>query len=87
VSEPRPVYRTGVLWVTLAIFLVLGSVGAAFVIFGVTDLVADRRYVYDVAAIGLGGFGALFAFLMMTGILYRVDRLRGVPHRRVELFE
>jgi hypothetical protein len=32
-------------------------------------------------------FLTLLCFLFVTGILYRVDRLRGIPHRKVRLFE
>ena len=34
-----------------------------------------------------GAFVASLMLLLVTGILYRVDRLRGVPHRRIELFD
>ena len=41
----------------------------------------------SVTALALDGRGRLLAGTEPNGILYRIDRLRGVPHRRVELFE
>ena len=80
-------YRTGVLWGVLGVLLVFGSAAAAFVVYGVSGLAMQGPLLVDVPAIVGGGFVMLVAFLLMAGVLYRVDRLRGVPHRRVELFE
>ena len=88
-TESAPVvrYRTGVLWVLLAVLLVFGTVAAATFVYGLTDLYATRRLWPDLVVIAGGGFGATFFLLLITGILYRVDRVRGVPHRRIELFD
>jgi hypothetical protein len=42
---------------------------------------------WDLVAIAVGGVAMVLSFLFMAGILYRVDRYRGTPGRRVELFE
>ena len=86
-SEPseRPVWRTNVLWGVLAVFLVLGSVGGATFVYGLTWMLAGEWLGAPVAA--FGGAVAFLAFLFMAGILYRVDRYRGANGRRVELFE
>ncbi len=87
-TEPPVVrYRTGALWVLLAILLVFGTVAAATFVYGLTDLYATRRLWPDVPVLVGGAFGATFFLLLITGILYRVDRVRGVPHRRIELFD
>jgi hypothetical protein len=85
VSVPK--YRTGWLWGVLALLLLIGTVAAAFVVYGLTDLFATGNWVADVPAFVGGGAVASIAMLLLTGILYRVDRLRGVPHREVALFE
>jgi len=83
--EERPTWKTGTLWGILALFLVFGTVGSATFVYGVLGVVAgDPLYA---VAIGLGAVVAALAFLFVAGILYRVDRYRGVEHRRVELFE
>lgn len=80
-------YRTGWLWVILTLLLIVGTAASAFVVYGATDLAATGHWIPDLATI-LGGLGvAAFAFLLLAGMLYRVDRLRGVPHRVVNLFE
>jgi len=85
-SEPaRPQWRTNVLWGVLAVLLVLGSVGAATFVFGVTELLAGDMWGAVVAALGV--LIAVLSFLFMAGILYRVDRYRGKNGRRIELFE
>jgi uncharacterized membrane protein len=84
-SEDRPAWRTNVLWGVLAVFLVLGSVGAATFVYGLTWLFAGEWLGIVVA--GFGAAVAFLAFLFMAGILYRVDRYRGKNERRVELFE
>lgn len=86
-EETVPEYRTGWLWGVLAILLAIGTVAAAFVVYGLTDLYANGNWLVDVPAFIGGAFVASVAMLLLTGILYRVDRLRGVPHREVRLFE
>jgi len=87
VSEPsdRPKWRTGVIWGVLAVLLVFGSVGAATFVYGLTWVLAGAWVGVIFAAVG--AFVAFLAFLFMAGILYRIDRYRGVNGRRVELFE
>lgn len=84
-TEERPVWKTGWLWGVLAILLGVGTLGAATFVFGVTVLLAGD--VWGILFVGFGGLVAVVAFLLMAGVLYRVDRYRGTPQRRVELFE
>ena len=86
-SEPdeRPKWRTNVIWGILAVLLVFGSVGAATFVYGLTWLLAGAWLGAVIAT--AGAFVAFLAFLFMAGILYRIDRYRGVNGRRVELFE
>jgi hypothetical protein len=86
-ERATPHYRTGTLWGVLTLFLLVGTVAAAFVVYGFTDLLKTGRWFPDLLELAAGGMVASLAMLLVTGILYRVDRLRGVPHRRVELFE
>lgn len=87
-TDAAPVrYRTGALWAVLALLLLVGTVAAATFVYGLTDLYATRRLWPDLAVLVGGAFVATFVLLLITGILYRVDRLRGVPHRRIELFD
>jgi hypothetical protein len=87
-GEPLgPQYRTGWLWAVLTILLTVGTAASAFVVYGLTDLAATGRWVPDLIAVLVGGGIAGFSLLLIAGMLYRVDRLRGVPHRRVSLFE
>lgn len=87
-GEPAPPrYRTGALWGVLALILLVGTVAAAFFVYGLTDLLATGRYLPDLPIAAAGAAIASFAMLLLTGILYRVDRLRGVPHKEVRLFE
>jgi hypothetical protein len=78
-------WPTGWLWIVLAVFLVFGSVGAAGVVYGLTGALAGQWV--DLVAVPVGGVVAVLSFLFMAGILYRVDRYRGVTGRRIELFE
>jgi hypothetical protein len=80
-------YRTGTLWVVLLLLLMFGSLAAAGAVWALTDLVATGHYLVDLPVLAVTAFAAIVLFLLLVGILYRVDRLRGVPHRRVELFE
>lgn len=86
-TDDAPRYRTGVLWGVLGLFLLLGTVGAAFFVYGVTDLLSTGRVLPDLAIAAGGAAVATLFLLLITGILYRVDRLRGVPHRTVKLFD
>jgi len=86
VSEPTR-YRTGALWGVLTVLLLVGTVASAFVVYGVTDLIATGRVLRDVALAVVGSVVAVLAFLLLSGVLYRVDRLRGVVRRRVALFD
>ena len=82
-----PRFHTAALWFVLAFFVVVGSASGAFVVYGVTGLLWSPNIVWDLASLVGGGLVGFFALLMTAGLLYRVDRLRGVPHRRIELFE
>lgn len=84
---PAPVWRTGALWGLLAVFLVVGTVASAFVVFALTVWVASGAVVLGIAVAGVAGFVAVLAFLFMAGILYRVDRYRGANGRVVKFFE
>ena len=84
-TAERPKWSTGVLWGILALFLVFGTAGSATVVYGVTGVAAGQ--LWDLIAIPIGAIVAALSFLFMGGILYRVDRYRGVTGRRIELFE
>lgn len=86
-SEPAetPVWKTGALWGILGVFLVVGTVGAATVVYGLLGVLTGN--LYDLLAVAFGAVVAALAFLFMAGILYRVDRYRGATQRRVEFFE
>ena len=86
-SSENPRYHTGPIWVVLTLLLLAGTVAAAFFVFGLVDLFGRGRWVVDIPLILVSGFAATFFLLLVTGVLYRVDRLRGVPHREVSLFE
>lgn len=81
----KPVWKTGALWGVLAVLLGVGTLGAAGFVYGLTGALAGNPY--DLIALGIGAVVAGLAFLFMAGILYRVDRYRGVNERRLELFE
>lgn len=81
----KPEWRTGALWGILLVFLLTGTVGAATVVWGAFGLLTgDPLYL---VAIGGGFVAAALSFLFLAGILYRVDRYRGVTQRKVALFE
>ncbi|HEV2317156.1 MAG TPA: hypothetical protein VGV89_06240 [Thermoplasmata archaeon] len=82
-----PPYKTGVIWAVLSVLLLIGTAAAAFVVWGLTDAFSTHRYLLDAVAMIVGGSVAVYVGLMIAGVLYRIDRLRGVPHRRIELFE
>ena len=83
--EAAPQWKTGTLWGILAVFLVIGTVGAATVVYGLFGLAQGN--VSDLIAVAVGAVVAVLAFLFMAGILYRVDRYRGRAERRIDLFE
>lgn len=82
-----PKYRTGPLWGVLTLLLLVGTVAAGFFVWGLTDLWGSGRWYLDLPVLAGSAFVATFSMLLLTGVLYRVDRLRGVPHREVRLFE
>ena len=88
-TEPRaaPRYKTGTLWGILLMFSLGGAVSASYVVWGVSDLLRTGRYLLDVPVALGAAVAAGLCVLFVSGILYRVDRLRGVPHREVALFE
>jgi hypothetical protein len=88
VSEsPAPAYRTGTLWLVLAFFLFLGTLAAAFFVWGVTSLLATGSLLPYLPIALVAAVAACVAMLLITGMLYRVDRIRGTATRRIELFE
>ncbi|MCI4373132.1 MAG: hypothetical protein L3K02_05770 [Thermoplasmata archaeon] len=84
-DEEKPKWPTGVLWGILALFLIFGTVGSAGVVYGITGAFAGQFW--QLIAIPIGAVVAGLSFLFIAGILYRVDRYRGVTGRRIELFE
>jgi cell division protein FtsW (lipid II flippase) len=84
-SAPR--YRTGAIWGVLTVLLLFGTVASAFVVYGITGWAAGGRWWVDGPIVVVAGIVALWLMLLITGVLYRIDRLRGTPHRRIELFE
>lgn len=81
----KPTWQTGALWGVLAVLLVLGAVGSATLVYGLLVLWSGAWFGAAVAA--AGAIVATLALLFMIGVLYRVDRYRGVVGRKVELFE
>ena len=86
-TAPSPKFRTGALWGVLAVLLVIGTVAAATVAYGLTNLVLGGTAWVALLTIGVGAIVSVIALLLMVGILYRVDRFRGVAHKEVRLFE
>jgi hypothetical protein len=88
-TEPttRPRYRTGALWAILLLFSMAGAVAASYVVWALSNLFLTGGYLLDVPITIGAGFVVFLCVLFVVGILYRVDRLRGVPHREVALFE
>ena len=86
-SEPAetPQWKTGTLWGVLGVLLIVGTLGAATLVYGLLGTFAGNPYF--LLAVVPGGLVAVLAFLFMAGILERVDRYRGVTQRRIELFE
>jgi hypothetical protein len=86
-SPPKPQFRTGVLWGVLALLLLIGILGAAWFVYGLTTLLGSRELLWGLPELIGGGFVATLMLLLIAGVLYRVDRVRGVPQREVRLFE
>jgi hypothetical protein len=86
-EEIPPSYRTWTLWLVLAFFLLVGTVAGAFVVYGVSGVIATGAILPGLPIALVAGTVAVLALLFLAGLLYRVDRLRGVPHREVRLFE
>jgi hypothetical protein len=86
-SSTVPKYRTGWLWGILLLFSLGGTVGGAYVVWGASSLILTGQYLVYVPVIVAASFATIVCVLFVSGILYRVDRLRGVPHREVALFE
>ena len=84
-QEEKPEWRTNALWGVLAVFVVIGSVGGATFVYGLTWVFAGAWFGVIIA--GFGAVVTILAALFTLGILYRVDRYRGVTGRRIELFE
>jgi hypothetical protein len=89
VTDPaaKPKYKTGVLWAVLFGFMTAGTVAATYVVWGLSDLVLTGHYLIDVPVAIAAAAVTVLCVLFVAGILYRVDRLRGVAHREVALFE
>lgn len=86
-AEPVPQFRTGALWGVLAILLVVGTVAAAAVVYGVTNWLLGGTWWIALLTIGVGAVVSVIALMLMVGVLYRVDRFRGTPHKEMRLFE
>ncbi|MGA7861129.1 MAG: hypothetical protein WCB19_04665 [Thermoplasmata archaeon] len=86
-SPPVPKFKTGWLWAILLLFMAGGTVSATYVVWGLSDLFLTGRYLVDVPVTIVATVVTILCVLFVSGILYRVDRLRGVPHREVALFE
>jgi hypothetical protein len=85
-DAPAPTFRAGWLWAVLVFLLVVGTVASAFVVYGLQGLLEGVLLPYLPIAI-VGAFVTLLAILFIAGFFYRIDRLRGVPHKEVRLFE
>lgn len=86
-SGEAPNYHTGVIWGVLGLLLVLGTVASATTVYAFLGLVSSNQYLLDGLLFVVAAGASVFLIMLIAGILYRIDRLRGVPHRRVELFE
>jgi hypothetical protein len=71
----------------LLLFSLGGTTAGAYVVWGASNLILTGQYWIYVPVTIAALFVAALCILFVTGILYRVDRLRGVPHREVALFE
>ena len=88
-TEPssKPKYKTGWLWAILLLFMAAGTISATYVVWGLSNLVLTGQYLIDIPVAVGASVATIVCVLFTAGILYRVDRLRGVPHREVALFE
>ena len=84
-EDERPTWNTTPLWGVLLVLLLIGTVSAATLVYGLLGLVAGNPWF--IVPLGVGGAVSFLAFLFHLGILYRVDRYRGANLRRVEFFE
>jgi hypothetical protein len=75
------------LWGILLLFSLGGTVAGAYVVWGASSLVLTHQYLLYVPVTVAATFVTVLCILFVSGILYKVDRLRGVPHREVALFE
>lgn len=82
-----PHWNTGVLWLILGVFLVVGTAGAALFVYGLLTLLAGGWIFLYVPLLLAGLAAALLSLLFMAGILYRIDRYRGTLQREVKFFE
>ncbi|MCI4319934.1 MAG: hypothetical protein L3K23_07385 [Thermoplasmata archaeon] len=82
-----PEYRTGTLWMVLALFLFIGTLAAAFFVWGITSMLSTGALLPYLPIALVAAVAASVVMLLITGLLYRVDRLRGTATRRIELFE
>ena len=83
-----PTWSTGVLWGLLAAFLLPGTAAVGILAYVIwVWIVLDRDYFLGGVVAVVMGAVAFLCFLFMAGILYRVDRYRGVDHKVVKLFE
>jgi hypothetical protein len=85
--DESPHWNTNVLWGILAVFLVVGTLGGALFVFALTVWLLAGALVLGAVFAAIGATVAFLAFLFMAGILYRVDRYRGVNGRVVKFFE
>jgi hypothetical protein len=79
--------RDGWLWGMLALLVLVGTVASGFVVWAVLSIGSARTLLLYLPVAVAGVFVAAVSMLLLTGMLYRVDRLRGVPHREVRMFE
>ncbi len=86
-SPSAPKYKTGWLWAILLLFSLGGTVGAVWVVWSVSNLLLTGQILFYAPIAVAAAALAVVCVLFVSGILYRVDRLRGVAHREVALFE
>ncbi|MCL4309115.1 MAG: hypothetical protein M1606_03375 [Candidatus Thermoplasmatota archaeon] len=87
-APETPTWSTGVLWGLLAAFLLPGTAAVGILAYAVAVWIAlDHDYFFGAIVAISTGVVAFLCFLFMAGILYRVDRYRGVDHKVVKLFE